>query len=283
MKRKLIVFSLVIALQMPPINQAKAGSSDPSIILTMPPVLAARVQSPNQQDWWQPRPGTSWQWQLDGSPIDTSYDVGMYDIDFETPAKTITELHAQGTVVICYMSAGSWEEYRADAAQYPASVLGNTLYGWPDEKWVDIRRLDILGPILEARMDAALAKGCDGIEPDNVDAYRNNSGFPLLPEHQLAFNKWLAQKAHQRKLSVGLKNDLDQVVELEPYFDWALNEECFQHNECDMLLPFVNAGKAVFGVEYVGDPQNFCPEANQLNFDWLKKNMELDALRYSCR
>ena len=75
----------------------------------------------------------------------------------------------------------------------------------------------------------------------------------------------------------------DQAAELEPYFDWALNEQCFEYNECDQLLPFTQAGKAVFGVEYSGSLDSFCPKANSMNFDWLKKNLDLDAWRQSCR
>jgi hypothetical protein len=70
----------------------------------------------------------------------------------------------------------------------------------------------------------------------------------LQASDQLTFNTWIASEAHERRLSVGLKNDLDQVEELYPYFDWALNEQCFECNECNRLLPFVEAGKAVFGV-----------------------------------
>lgn len=270
------VFTLLLL-----VTAAAAAEGKPGILLTMPPVLAAHNRSV-PSGWWKPKPGTSWQWQLSGT-IATGLDVNMYDIDFETAATVINTLHAQGKTVICYMSAGSWENFRADANLYPAFILGNTLAGWPDEKWVDIRRLDVLGPILEARMDAALQRGCDGIEPDNVDGYQNNSGFALTYQDQLIFNKWLAQKAHERNLSVGLKNDLDQIGDLEPFFDWALNESCFQYNECEPLVKFIDAGKAVFGVEYEGDPASFCPAANARNFDWLQKNPELDAWRYACR
>lgn len=285
MKQLLIV--LFASLQLVHWPATSHGNGKSRLLLTMPPILAAQGQtapppSPPPAGWWQPGPGTSWQWQLSGV-IDTSFDVDMYDIDYETPASVIATLHAQGKTVICYMSAGSWEAYRSDAGQYPPAILGNTLDGWPDEKWVDIRQIDSLGPILESRMDAAVTLGCDGIEPDNVDGYQNDSGFPLTYSDQLAFNRWLAQQAHARNLSIGLKNDLGQVDDLEPYFDWALNEECFQYNECDPLLTFINAGKAVFGVEYVGDPAGFCPSANAMNFDWLKKNLDLDAWRLSCR
>jgi len=231
---------------------------------------------------WRPTPGTSWQWQLQGT-IDTTIDVDMYDIDlFDTPEQTITDLKADGRVVICYLSAGSWEDWRPDAGDYPAVVLGDPLDGWPGERWVDIRRLDLLGPILEARLDLARSKGCMGVEPDNVDAYQNSSGFPLVAADQLAFNHWLATQAHERGLSVGLKNDLDQIAELEADFDWALNEQCYEYIECDLLQPFIDAGKAVFGVEYSGDESVFCPYFNALDYSWLKKNFDLDVWRIDC-
>ncbi|MCB1771266.1 MAG: endo alpha-1,4 polygalactosaminidase [Candidatus Competibacteraceae bacterium] len=238
---------------------------------------------PLASDWWKPRPGVRWQWQLTGS-IDTSFDVEMYDIDlFDTPQSTIDELHAANRVVICYFSAGSHEDWRPDAHLFPSEVLGRTLDGWPGEKWLDISNLDSLAPIMEARLDLAVSKGCDGVEPDNVDGYSNNTGFNLSDQDQIAYNRWLASAAHIRGLSIGLKNDLEQVRDLLEDFDWALNEECFEYNECDRLIPFIAAGKAVFGVEYRGSPDVFCPQANAMNFDWLKKRPDLDAWRVSCR
>jgi hypothetical protein len=234
-------------------------------------------------DRWRPAPGTSWQWQLSGT-IDTTIDVEMYDIDlFDTPTATISDLKAAGRAVICYFSAGSWEDWRPDAGDYPPEVLGNPLDGWPGERWVDIRRIDLLGPILEARLDLASGKGCTGVEPDNMDAYQNGSGFPLQAGDQLTFNRWVAARAHARGLSVGLKNDLDQVPDLVADFDWALNEQCYEYAECHLLQPFIDAGKAVFGVEYSGDELVFCPYFNGLSYSWLKKHLDLGAWRIDCR
>jgi hypothetical protein len=233
--------------------------------------------------WWRPRPGTSWQWQLTG-PIDTSFDVVMYDIDLvNTPVETIAQLHRQGRVVICYFSAGSWEKFRPDAGRFPETVLGKALDDFPDERWLDIRRLDILGPLMADRLNLAVSKGCDGVEPDNVDGYANDSGFALSAQDQLDYNIWLADAAHARGLSVGLKNDLDQIKDLVGYFDWALNEQCVEYGECAALSPFVEAGKAVFGVEYQGTAARICPQVNVLNYDWLLKNRGLDARRVACR
>jgi hypothetical protein len=208
----------------------------------------------------------------------------MYDIDlFDAPQSVIDQLHTDGRIVICYFSAGSWEDWRPDADDFPAGVLGNDLEDWEGEKWLDIRQLDILGPLMSARLDLAVQKGCDGVEPDNIDGYTNETGFALTPQDQLIYNIWLAEQAHARALSIGLKNDLEQISELLPYFDWALNEECFTYNECDLLTPFVQANKAVFGVEYELDRVQYCPQANSLDFDFLKKHWELDAWRESCR
>jgi len=233
--------------------------------------------------WWHPVPGTSWQIQYTGA-LDLSIDVQMYDLDlFETSPSVMDELHAAGRRVVCYFSAGSWEDWRPDAGQFPERVLGNELDGWPGERWLDIRQIDVLAPIMAARLDLAAQKGCDGVDPDNVEGYANDSGFTLTAQDQAAYNIWLASQAHSRRLAIGLKNDLAQIPDLISYFDWQLNEQCFQYNECDLLLPFIQAGKPVFGIEYQGDPASFCPQANSMNFDTLVKNQDLDAWRLACR
>ena len=228
-------------------------------------------------NYWVPPVVTSWQWQLSfdegESTIDMSIPADVYIIDGgENPRSTVDTLHARGRHVVCYLSAGSWENYRPDADQFPAQVLGNTLDGWPDEKWLDIRRIDLLAPIIMARLDTCKEKGFDGIEPDNIDGYANESGFPLTYEDQITYNRWLAQEAHRRGLSIALKNDGDQAADLWPDFDFAINEQCFEYDECAYLTTyFVNKGKAAFQVEYTLSKNEFCPQANALNFNSLKK------------
>jgi hypothetical protein len=229
-----------------------------------------------------PAIGTSWQWQLQG-PIDTSFDVEMYDVDaFEVPRGVVTELHAQGAAVVCYVSAGAWERFRPDAGRFPARVLGRP-NGWPGERWLDIRRRAALRPIMERRLDRCVRKGFDAVEFDNVDGYANRTGFPLTGGDQLRFNVMLANEAHRRGLSALLKNDLGQVRALLPYFDAALNEQCHQYDECGRLDPFVEAGKAVFGVEYRLETDEFCPAANAHDFDFLRKRLALGPWREPCR
>jgi hypothetical protein len=231
---------------------------------------------------WRPPLAISWQWQLTGT-IDQTVPAQMFDVDlFDTPAATVAALRAAGHKVICYVSAGSFEDWRPDAAQFPSIVKGNPLDGWPGEQWLDVRRWDLLKPLIEARMDLCSSKGFDGIELDNVDGYTNDTGFPLTATDQLTFNRALAASAHARGLSVGLKNDLDQVGDLVASFDWALNEECFTYDECDLLRPFIAAGKPVLNVEYTMTPDQFCPQAKALGFSSLVKHLNLDAYRVAC-
>ena len=231
---------------------------------------------------WRPAQDTTWQWQLSGS-LDQSVAAQMFDIDLvDNSASVVASLHAKGRKVVCYLSAGSYEGGRPDASSFPSVVLGNTLDGWPNERWLDIRRLDLLGPIMTKRLDQCRAKGFDGIEPDNVDAYSNNTGFPLTAAHQLAYNRFLADAAHARGLSIGLKNDLAQAKALEPSFDWAINEQCFEYNECQLLSPFTAAGKAVFVTEYDVATSSFCPKARAMKIMAMRKRLSLDAFREAC-
>lgn len=234
-------------------------------------------------DIWHPALRTNWQWQLSDLPVDQSFDVDMYDIDlFENDASVVAALNASGRRVICYMNAGGWEDWRPDAGHFPDAVIGKNLDDWPGEKWLDIRQIDQLAPLLEARLDMCKDKGFDGVEPDNVDGYLNDTGFPLSYADQLRFNLWLSAEAHEHGLSIGLKNDLEQIPDLVEHFDWALNEECFAYDECETLLPFIEAGKAVFHVEYEFDPSEFCDQVNALNFNSMKKNWDLDAWQAPC-
>lgn len=232
---------------------------------------------------WQPEPGLTWQIQLNGV-LNTSYNVDVYDIDlYDTSAEDIAALHDGGAKVICYFSAGSYEDWREDEGDFPAEVIGNGLDGWPGESWLDVRNTDALMPIMEARMDLAAAKGCDAVDPDNVDGYTNNSGFPLTAADQLSYNIMLAEAAHERELAVGLKNDLSQINQLVSYFDFAVNEQCFFYDECDMLTPFIDNNKPVFGIEYDLTADQFCAESIVYGFSTLLMSYDLDGGRYSCQ
>lgn len=257
------------------------ASLAPAAGRAMPP--AGRATPPAvDASWWQPAQGASWQYQLTNA-VDYSVDAEVFDIEmFENDASVVAALHARGRRVVCYISAGSWEDWRPDRNQFPAYVKGKPLEGWPGEWWLDIRRIDVLGPIMEARLDECKAKGFDAVEFDNVDAYTSDTGFDLTAEHQLTYNRFLAAEAHERGLGAALKNDVGQAADLVGNFDFAIDEGCFSYDECEMLAPFIDAGKAVLHVEYDMLRIQFCPQARRMGFSSIKKRLELDAWRKVC-
>jgi len=237
-------------------------------------------------NWYRPPVSATWAWQLQGV-LNTSYDVEIYDIDlFDTDAAVIAALQADGRRVLCYFSAGSYEDWRPDAGAFEASDLGNTLSGFEDERWLDIRSREV-HEIMYARLDLAAQKGCDGVEPDNVTAYEEDTGFSLNATHQLAFNRHLFNAAHQRGLAVALKNDLGQIANLIDYVDLMVNEQCHEFDECNALQPFVNAGKPVLNAEYLAAyrnaPESVCTRALSENLRTLIQDEDLDdSFRFSC-
>jgi hypothetical protein len=73
-----------------------------------------------------------------------------------------------------------------------------SLDGWPGERWLDIRRIGVLAPIMKARIAKCARKGFDALEPDNINGYQNKSGFSLSGSDQLRYNRWFARQAHKR-------------------------------------------------------------------------------------
>ena len=135
------------------------------------------------------------------------------------------------------------------------------LDGWSGERWLDIRKAawPKFAPIVWRRLDLAKSLGCDAVEPDQNNPVGNNPGFPITLADQKAWYLEVARQAHLRGLSVGMKNGIETVdADTVAAFDWALNEECFQYHECDLMKPFVDAGKAVFQVEYKLTTTSFC-------------------------
>jgi hypothetical protein len=231
---------------------------------------------------WHPRPGLTWQWQLDGR-VDTTVRADVYDIDgFDASRRLVRRLHGLGRKAICYVDAGAWESWRPDAHRFPPEVLGKVNPEWPDQRWLDIRRIDLLGPIMVDRLRMCARKGFDGVELDEIDGYTNDTGFPLTAGHQLTYNRFLARQSRRLGLAAGLKNEVDQVRALVDWFDFAVNEQCFQFRECRALRPFIAARKAVFHVEYRVARERFCPRTTRLGFSSMRKHLDLRRWRRPC-
>ena len=267
-------------------DAASSTSSPPS---TAPQSPTSPSPSPSASASWRPAPTDTWQWQLKGK-LNTSYPVTVYDIDLiDTPIATIQALQAAGKKVVCYFSAGSSENWRSDFSSFQAADMGSNMTGWIGERWLDTRSANVR-KIMRARLNLAVSKGCNGVEPDNVDGYVNNSGFPLTADTQLDFNRFLASEAHARGLAVALKNDVNQLSDLVGDFDFAINEQCHSYNECDGYRVFISNDKPVFNAEYASSyatdasaRQTLCIDARAHNFHTLVLPLDLnDSFRYSC-
>lgn len=239
--------------------------------------------------WWQPPGKMVWQWQLqtaDAEPID---GVDVYDLDaFDVERSTIDMLKETGAHTICYVNVGAWEGWRPDAEAFPAEIIGAAYPEWEDERFVDIRRLDVLGPILKSRFDLCADKGFDAIEPDNMDSWSADAGFPLSRDDAIRFAEWMADAAHERGLAIAQKNAPELTADLVEQFDLVITEDCAADGWCDEMQPYLDAGKPVLAAEYTDrmSEQRFataCDDPSLERFSLLLKHRDLDSWRADCR
>lgn len=238
---------------------------------------------------WRPNLEDRFQWQFTGV-FDPSIDADIYSLDlFDASEEVIKELHKNNKKVVCYINVGAWEDWRLDKNNFPKEVIGNDYSGWPGEKWLDIRRLDLLSPVIKSRFELCKQKGFDGIEPDNLDGYEigvAETGFIMTYEDQLAFNRWLTKEAHSLGLPIGLKNNPEQIKDLLSDFDWAILESCYQYGWCNTFKQFIDNNKAVAMIEYTDTDIDFttaCLYAVKNGFSMLIKNRNLDASVEYCK
>lgn len=242
---------------------------------------AAAGSKGEEASHWMPTPGLSWQIQYDG-PIDTNVEADVFDLDWQdTTAETARALKDRGKRLICYVNAGAWENWRADKKAFPSAVIGKAMADWPAEKWLDIRRHDVLLPLMIARINTCRLKGFDAIDADNIDGYTQDTGFPLTKQNAQTYFEALAAAAHERGLSIGLKNSQGLLAESGQIVDFAVNEQCLQYHDCDAYDPLLAAGKAVFHIEYKGTLESVCA-AKPARFSTIMKPVKLTAERRTC-
>lgn len=258
-----------------------------AVLVTGTAAAPATATAVTSGDWYRPAVDVNAQVQLQGTP-NISYAVELYVLDlFDTDSAVIDALHADGRKMICYFSAGTFENWRDDAGRFTAADKGRRLGNWPGERWLDIRSQNVRA-IMADRLDLAVQRGCDGVDPDNVDGYSNRTGLPLTYQDQIDYNTWLAEQAHQRGLAISLKNDLGQIDDLVAHFDFAINESCHEWEECELLMPFIEAGKPVVHINYLyaDDPigrAELCLYTQGLGFRTLTLPQMLDgSFRHSC-
>ncbi|GAB2918421.1 endo alpha-1,4 polygalactosaminidase [Micromonospora polyrhachis] len=237
---------------------------------------------------WPHGPVSSWQWQLSGE-LDPEAEARVFVLDpFTTPAEDVRRLAGRDRRLVCYVEVGTARPDRPDVARFPAPVLGAATGVPPTDddrnggRWLDIRQWSVIEPILADRFRLCRGKGFEAVMPAHMDGYAHRSGFPLTFDDQLVFNRRLAGLIRSLHLSPGLTNDVDQVMALQPEFDFVVNEGCSRRRECARLLPFVEAGKPVLHVEYDQPTSTFCVETVGYGFVSMRKNRILDAWRDPC-
>ncbi|PBP15514.1 hypothetical protein BUE80_DR013687 [Diplocarpon rosae] len=250
------------------------------------PVASAQPASSQAPgDLWQPPVGSTWQIELTGVVTDTTYNADVWELDlYSVPQTTIEALHAAGRKVICYFSAGSFEDWRDDADQFTDADKGSPYEGWEGEWWLDTRTANVRS-IMAARIDFAKGKGCDALDPDNVDVFTNDNGVGLTEADGMDYIKFLADKAHAVGLSIGLKNSAELVQSVVGMMQFHINEQCIEYEECDLFAPFISAGKPVFHIEYppsapavdAAIKSEKCAAATSSGFSTILKSTNLDS------
>lgn len=248
---------------------------------------------------WQPSVGATWNYQLYLPPTPaqlanpSQFNVWAIDL-FDTPNTTIQTIQNSGSKVICYFSAGSYEPGRPDSGRFTSADKGAALDGWPGEFWLKYKSNNVRN-IMKARLDLAKSKGCNGVDPDNMDAYNNNNGWRATQQDTIDYITFLATEAANRGLSIGLKNGLEVVNNsIANMVQYSINEQCTAYSECEMLAPFIAAGKPVFNVEYPkGDTSNsnpvstrvknrMCNDPDATGMSKIIKNMNLNDWIQTC-
>ena len=269
-------------------NNIEAPPPDVRVPVDMRPILPD--VGPDVVDarpaYWKPPVAATWDWQL-VVPIKPDVNVQIYVIDlFENSAGVIADLHARGRKVLCQVDLGTWERDAPDADRFPIESLGATFDGDSDQRWIDIRNLRGLSGMLRGRLDLAASKGCDGVVPDNLDAWdtraHEGTGFSLTNIDQLVYNRTIVAEAHNRGMSVGLKGNVRQVDDLVGDFDFHVSENCYMRSDCSLVLPFVHAGKAVLDAESSLATSAFCPMAKRDRVSAIKKRTPPDTYSEAC-
>lgn len=249
------------------------------------PVLVA-MASPTAAHW-QPPAGTSFSIILSVAPPANQIVTPAKAIDldlFDTKASTVAALKQRGKKVICYLSAGSWENWRPDKNRFPASVIGKPYDGWPGERWIDIRA-PAVKTIMKARMDLCKQKGFHAVDADNVDSFNADTGFPLTRADAISYLRFLAAEAHKRGLAFGLKNATELSNAVLNVMDFAVTEDCFDQGWCAASRNFIQANKPVFAIEYTDngiDFAAFCQQAKNLGLSPLYKKRSLNGWERRC-
>lgn len=230
--------------------------------------------------------GMTWDWQVQ-RPLDLSRQVQVLALDpDEVNAGAVAALRGRGVTAVCYISVGTHEDWRPDARRFPPEVLGNAYEGWEGERFLDIRRIDILLPLMAERMGRCRTYGFTAIEADNIDLHINDTGFAITEADVVAYVSALADMAHDLGLRIGQKNAPDLTAALAPHLDFAMTENCLTDGWCDEVAIYAERGQAILAAEYdiaPADRPALCARAAEAGLSLIFKTRDLNREGARCR
>ena len=189
-----------------------------------------------------------WDWQIGRvAPLERTGAgaVDLYDIDgFLTTRAQVRALHTtwQASTLphpraACYLDL-AWEDYRPDGTPspggFPAAALGRVYYGYPQERWVDLRRVPAVMRVFDARIEMCARKGFDAVEIDDIDSFNppSTTGFQLTRGDVQNLLARVDNHIHRAGMTALWKNSGLLAWWGRRYTDGAVVEECYQFDEC---------------------------------------------------
>lgn len=139
-------------------------------------ILLAIPANATAVERWQPTTSDRLHIQLSGNLQVPAWATFLEIDGAESTADTVSDLHGRGLRVACYVSAGTAEAYRGDIARIPASVIGRPLDEWLDERWLDVRHIALLAPVMQARIADCARKGFDAAAQMRAHPQARRSG-----------------------------------------------------------------------------------------------------------
>jgi len=146
---------------------------------------------------------------------------------------------------------------------------------------------------MQSRIRMAYEKGCDALDPDNVDPFNDDfergGGFtpPLTEIDSIDYLRKISNEAARFGMSMGMKNAESILPNVTEFIQFAVNEECTTYSTdedgCWQYTPFLKAGKPVFHFEYVNvqATQGYRPQIQSIYKNWANLSSE-NILSYYC-
>jgi len=216
------------------------------------PAPVACQPAPGRRCWYPPHLASNgkpmrWDWQIgrtDPQQRTGRRAVDIYDIDgFLTTRAQVSAIHSRWQAstlahpkAVCYLDL-AWEDYRPDGSPgqvFPAAALGHVYFGFPQERWVDLRQLNALKPMLRERLSRCASKGFDAVELDDIDSFDppSTTGFRLTPGDAQNFLAWAFNEIHRLGMTGLWKNSPLLAWWGRQYSDGAVVEECYTFGGC---------------------------------------------------